>query len=81
MVARSPPFFVQCLRRAALIGPARTMQVLQASNAENMATDAQPPAKVARTTAPEVLRVKKLSDTAVLPKRGSALAAGYDLSW
>ncbi|CAI5979056.1 unnamed protein product [Closterium sp. NIES-65] len=30
---------------------------------------------------PEIsLRVKKLSETAVLPKRGSASAAGYDLS-
>ncbi|KAI4998708.1 hypothetical protein ZWY2020_054050 [Hordeum vulgare] len=38
----------------------------------------EPPHKVAKTA--PLLKVKKLSDKAVLPSRGSALAAGYDLS-
>ena len=38
-----------------------------------------PPFKIARTET-VTLRIKKLSEHAVLPKRGSAKAAGYDLS-
>uniref|UniRef100_A0A0A9DLL3 dUTP diphosphatase n=1 Tax=Arundo donax TaxID=35708 RepID=A0A0A9DLL3_ARUDO len=44
------------------------------------ATDSvhEPPQKIPKIT--PLLKVKKLSDKAVLPSRGSALAAGYDLS-
>ncbi|RCV41550.1 hypothetical protein SETIT_9G145300v2 [Setaria italica] len=44
------------------------------------ATDAvhEPPQKISKIA--PLLKVKKLSDKAVLPSRGSALAAGYDLS-
>ena len=44
------------------------------------ATDAvqEPPQKISKLA--PLLKVKKLSDKAVLPSRGSALAAGYDLS-
>eukprot|EP00240_Pyramimonas_obovata_P006520 CAMPEP_0118935314 /NCGR_PEP_ID=MMETSP1169-20130426/15395_1 /TAXON_ID=36882 /ORGANISM="Pyramimonas obovata, Strain CCMP722" /LENGTH=167 /DNA_ID=CAMNT_0006878331 /DNA_START=74 /DNA_END=577 /DNA_ORIENTATION=+ len=38
------------------------------------------PNKVARTQPAETLRVKKLTELATIPSRGSALAAGYDLS-
>jgi len=33
-----------------------------------------------RKTQPETLQVKRLSDKAILPKRGSTGAAGYDLA-
>jgi dUTP pyrophosphatase len=44
------------------------------------ATDSvqEPPQKISKIS--PLLKVKKLSDKAVLPSRGSALAAGYDLS-
>ncbi|CAN6298320.1 unnamed protein product [Urochloa humidicola] len=44
------------------------------------ATDAiqEPPQKISKIT--PLLKVKKLSEKAILPSRGSALAAGYDLS-
>lgn len=51
----------------------RTMTV-----AETAATP--PPAKVAKIAQAGEFRVKRLSESAVLPKRGSAGAAGYDLS-
>ncbi|KAL5219359.1 hypothetical protein ABZP36_020043 [Zizania latifolia] len=38
----------------------------------------EPPQKITKTS--PLLKVKKLSENAVLPSRGSALAAGYDLS-
>ncbi|BAF12776.1 Os03g0669100 [Oryza sativa Japonica Group] len=38
----------------------------------------EPPHKIAKVA--PLLKVKKLSENAVLPSRGSALAAGYDLS-
>jgi dUTP pyrophosphatase len=44
------------------------------------ATDSvqEPPQKISKIS--PLLKVKKLSEKAVLPSRGSALAAGYDLS-
>ncbi|XP_044367876.1 deoxyuridine 5'-triphosphate nucleotidohydrolase [Triticum aestivum] len=38
----------------------------------------EPPHKITKIA--PLLKVKKLSDKAILPSRGSALAAGYDLS-
>lgn len=38
----------------------------------------EPPQKISKIS--PLLKVKKLSDKAVLPSRGSSLAAGYDLS-
>ena len=38
----------------------------------------EPPHKITKMA--PLLKVKKLSDKAILPSRGSALAAGYDLS-
>ncbi|RLN42962.1 deoxyuridine 5' [Panicum miliaceum] len=38
----------------------------------------EPPQKISKLA--PLLKVKKLSDKAILPSRGSALAAGYDLS-
>ncbi|KAG7673563.1 hypothetical protein Ndes2526B_g02988 [Nannochloris sp. 'desiccata'] len=52
------------------------MQVLAATGAENMA---EQPNKI-RKVNNEVLRVKKLTELATLPIRGSAGAAGYDLA-
>jgi dUTP pyrophosphatase len=57
-----------------------------------MAKENEPPQPTAASTVPEpamkiakvdissALRVKKLSEHAILPKRGSQYAAGYDLS-
>lgn len=57
-------------------------QVLCPSGRENFATSAfeRQPAKLQRVEVEEPLRVKKLSEHATIPKRGSAGAAGYDLS-
>lgn len=51
-------------------------------SSENMpkASTAEKPAKMARIEPVDRLLVKKLSENATLPKRGSAGAAGYDLS-
>ncbi|CAM0875519.1 unnamed protein product [Alopecurus aequalis] len=38
----------------------------------------EPPQKITKIS--PLLKVKKLSENAILPRRGSALAAGYDLS-
>jgi dUTP pyrophosphatase len=54
---------------------------MAASNgAAAAATDSvqEPPQKISKIS--PLLKVKKLSDKAVLPSRGSALATGYDLS-
>ena len=53
-----------------------SMQVLAATGAENMAEQPNKMRKVDN----EVLRVKKLTELATLPVRGSAGAAGYDLA-
>lgn len=47
-----------------------------ATTRENI-PDAEPPSKAQKR---EVLKVKKLSEHATIPQRGSAGAAGYDLS-
>lgn len=39
-----------------------------------------PRTKIARVEPEQTFKVKKLNEFAILPKRGSALAAGYDLS-
>jgi len=52
------------------------MQVLAATGAENMADQ---PSKI-RKFDNDVLRVKKLTELATLPVRGSTGAAGYDLA-
>lgn len=62
------------------------MTALNASSKENVGpvdcVPSQGAAKVPRLDAPVQipLKVKRLSENAVLPKRGSAGAAGYDLS-
>ena len=58
-------------RTARTVRPSRRMSV--DANAEP-----QPPAKMARLE--EALRVKKISEHAILPVRGSDGAAGYDLA-
>ena len=47
-------------------------------NRENLPE--QPAAKMQKLEPISTLRIKKLSEHAFLPKRGSAKAAGYDLS-
>ncbi|PSC74089.1 Deoxyuridine 5 -triphosphate nucleotidohydrolase [Micractinium conductrix] len=59
---------------------------LAATGRENVPAGAEPATKVARTEGPgsspagELLRVRRLNEHALLPKRGSAGAAGYDLA-
>ncbi|TVU48825.1 hypothetical protein EJB05_00103 [Eragrostis curvula] len=50
------------------------------SNGNSVHEEQEPALKVARLSPQPLLKVKKLSANAVLPKRSSALAAGYDLS-
>lgn len=50
-----------------------------AENAMNVPASSGKPFKVQRVEE-EPLRVKKLTDLAIIPKRGSAGAAGYDLA-
>ena len=57
----------------------RMTGTLAATSRENLPTE-QPPAKLQRTEAEPKLLVKRLSEHATLPKRGSAGAAGYDLA-
>lgn len=52
-----------------------TMEVL--ASRENVP---EQPAKLQKVEPMEQLRVKKLTSTAILPKRGSSKAAGYDLA-
>ncbi|GLC56936.1 hypothetical protein PLESTB_001165300 [Pleodorina starrii] len=70
-----------------IIRPARALKAMDvlAETNQNVAKDAPmssgKPAKMPRIEVPkEHLLVKKLSDKATLPKRGSAGAAGYDLA-
>ena len=59
---------------------ARTARTVRPSRRMSVGADAepQPPAKMARLE--ETLRVKKISEHAILPVRGSDGAAGYDLA-
>ncbi|GAB4818788.1 hypothetical protein N2152v2_005834 [Parachlorella kessleri] len=52
---------------------------LTATSRENLPSE-QPPLKLQKTAPVEQLRVKRLSEHATLPRRGSAGAAGYDLA-
>lgn len=61
--------------------PQRSLStVAMAASNGAAATDSvhEPPQKIAKVS--PLLKVKKLSEKAVLPARGSSLAAGYDLS-
>ncbi|KAM3295004.1 hypothetical protein ACQJBY_037703 [Aegilops geniculata] len=60
--------------------PPRTFHsvAMAATNGASADPVLEPPHKVAKMA--PLLKVKKLSDKAILPSRGSALAAGYDLS-
>ncbi|KAM5383615.1 hypothetical protein ACJZ2D_001852 [Fusarium nematophilum] len=53
------------------------------TTAPNNSTISSPPSKRVKTAAtmetPPALQIKKLSDKARLPTRGSAFAAGYDI--
>jgi dUTP pyrophosphatase len=70
--APTPPQFLAFSHRLSTIAMA-------ASNGAAAADSIQEPPQKISKIAP-LLKVKKLSDKAVLPSRGSALAAGYDLS-
>lgn len=81
MLARLP----HCLRRCPLPQPFlrkphHSSGAMTVAAAQQSAAD-QPAAKVQRMEPPaEALRVRRLSEHALLPKRGSAGAAGYDLA-
>ena len=62
-----------------LPGHLQPLQLAGMSVLRETTNEQAPPVKMAK---PEIttLRVKKLSEHAVLPKRGSAKAAGYDLA-
>ena len=53
------------------------MQVLSETGRENVP---QQPFKIQKIDPMDSLRVKRLTETAILPKRGSAKAAGYDIA-
>lgn len=55
----------------------RMLRNLPAAGQENLP---QQPSKLQKLDGMDTLRVKKLSDNATLPTRGSAGAAGYDLA-
>ncbi|KAL5210165.1 hypothetical protein ABZP36_005788 [Zizania latifolia] len=80
-IALSPPFlpfFYHRLQPTTL--PAVAMSTVP-NGAAGAAADSvvhEPPHKIAKISS--LLKVKRLSENAVLPSRGSALAAGYDLS-
>ena len=70
------------LARSRLAIRSSMAQVLRSVTNENiLASNQDPPSKIQRINAAEPpLRVKKLSEHATIPKRGSEKAAGYDLS-
>ncbi|PUZ37651.1 hypothetical protein GQ55_9G137100 [Panicum hallii var. hallii] len=73
----APPRFLPFSHR---LHPGTFSTTAMAASNGAAATDAvqEPPQKISKLA--PLLKVKKLSDKAVLPSRGSALAAGYDLS-
>ena len=74
LAARFPATAVRAIRRFR----SSNMPVLASIQAQENVCE-QPPSKMARVEQ-EYLRVKRLSPEATLPTRGSAGAAGYDLS-
>ncbi|KAM3253470.1 hypothetical protein ACQJBY_047521 [Aegilops geniculata] len=73
------------LARRLLLLPSRTLAAAATTMAATNGTAAADPVQeqpkaAAPSPAPMLLKVKRLSANAVLPSRGSALAAGYDLS-
>ncbi|VAI26564.1 unnamed protein product [Triticum turgidum subsp. durum] len=70
------------ISRRLLLLPSRTLAAaattMAATNGATAAAD--PVQEQPKAAAPLLLKVKRLSANAVLPSRGSALAAGYDLS-
>lgn len=81
MLARLPG----CLRRCPLLPPLPHKPFLSSGvmtvAAAQQSAAGEPAAKMQRTEPPaETLRVRRLNEHALLPKRGSAGAAGYDLA-
>jgi len=74
---RCPQLFSQKPSLGRLAWKVIKMQPLSVSAGENIMPEQ--PNKL-RKTQPETLQVKRLSDKAILPKRGSTGAAGYDLA-
>uniref|UniRef100_A0ACD5ZZ05 Uncharacterized protein n=1 Tax=Avena sativa TaxID=4498 RepID=A0ACD5ZZ05_AVESA len=68
----SPPL---CRRRLPRSLPPVAMAATNGAAADSVQ---EPPQKIIKIA--PLLKVKKLSENAILPRRGSALAAGYDLS-
>ena len=81
---RQTPHYCMLGRVTLRVLPPRTFITRTRSSSKafgNMSVGAdseQPPAKMARVE--DFLRVKKISENAVLPVRGSQGAAGYDLA-
>lgn len=73
----TPPRFLPFSHR---LHPSTLSTIAMAASNGASATDAvqEPPQKISKIG--PLLKVKKLSEKAILPSRGSALAAGYDLS-
>lgn len=80
--ARLLNYLGQCKFRAyicrVLSTPDHMAEVLSPVDENMMQT--RPAAKMARVEGTAPLKVKKLSEHATLPKRGSQFAAGYDLA-
>lgn len=81
MLARLPA----CLRRCPLPPPLPRKPFLSSGvmtvAAAQQSAEGEPAAKMQRTEPPaETLRVRRLNEHALLPKRGSSGAAGYDLA-
>lgn len=81
MLVRLPACLRRCpLPQALPRKPFVSSGAMTVAAAQQSAAD-QPAAKLQRTEPPaETLRVRRLNEHALLPKRGSAGAAGYDLA-
>ncbi|KAG8097750.1 hypothetical protein GUJ93_ZPchr0013g33763 [Zizania palustris] len=77
-VAISPPFLPLYRHLQPTTLPAVAMSTVPKGAAAADSVVHEPPHKIAKISS--LLKVKRLSENAVLPSRGSALAAGYDLS-